>query len=158
MNSRKVESWHRCPFDPVAEDCERTLAGLRIYLGDMPPDEATAIMGIEPTKTCVAGRVTPPNSHGRTRRERLNAWFLSSEAHVDAFDIRPHLDWLLNRLLPAKTGLFALQETDGVTMNVAEIWWAKEYGAPILWPSQMENLAALRLELAFELSFYGDDS
>ena len=158
MNSGKIESWHRCPIDSAARNCERTLAQLLIYLGDMSPDEATSIMGIEPTETSVAGRLMPPNSLGLTRRQRLNAWFLSSEAHIDALDIRPHLDWLTNRLLPAKAGLFALQETDGVTMDVTVIWWAADYcGGPVLWPSQMEKLAALRLELAFALSFYGDD-
>jgi hypothetical protein len=158
VNNHKIDSWHQLPYDPAGEDCERTYAELRVYLGAMSPDDATAIIGIEPTATSVAGRQIPPNSLGRSRRERLNAWFLSSEAHVEAFDIRPHLDWLTNRLLPAKSGLFTLQETEGVTMNVTIIWWAKDYGGPVLWPSQMEILAALRLECQFALSFYGDDS
>jgi hypothetical protein len=144
--------------DPDYGTCERTCAQLRIYSGSMPPAEVTRILGISPTGTVTFGEVSPPNSLGRTRTGKVNGWFLSSEQAVASRDLRNHLDWLVAMVSPAQLGLQTPQDTPGVKMYVACVWWSKEGGGgPTLWPEQMSGLARLNLECSFDFQYYGED-
>jgi hypothetical protein len=98
------------------------------------------------------------NSLGRVRVAPLNGWFLSSEMSVDSRDIRSHIDWLLERLDPARDAILALQGEPGVRMAVSCVWWSKAgSGGPVIWPEQMRRLAALNLECGFEVAFVGEE-
>ncbi len=89
----------RTPIDPGYPSCERTTVTLRIYSGDLSPDDVAGRLqiGQEGTRTTYRGR-RRTNSLGRVREEPLNAWFLSSEDIVDSRDARDHLNWLLERI------------------------------------------------------------
>lgn len=147
----------RTSYDDAYGTCERTDVTLRIYPGEMNPELVTRRLGIEPTSTQEVGQVFR-NRLGRDRTASINGWFLSSEGKISSLDLRRHLDWLLDRVMPAKEALLELQWCPGLGMDVLCVWWsAHGHGGPVLWPEQMARLAELNLECGFELSFYGDD-
>lgn len=147
----------RTAYDDSYGTCERTDAKLRIYPGEMLPDHVTGRLGLQPTTTQSIGEVFR-NSLGRERTAAISGWFLSSEGKVSSLDLRRHLDWLLQCLMPAKQALLELQECPGVSMDVSCVWWsAHGDGGPVLWPEQMCKLAELNLECGFELAFYDND-
>jgi len=152
----RIEASRRTPIDDAYETCERTLATLRIGGENLDPAFVTSQLGIEPTKTQKKGEVHR-NSRGLERTSKTGGWFLSSEDHVNSKDVRRHLDWLLERLIPVKDQLRSLQETEEIVMDVNCIWWSAGDGGPTLWPEQMRLLAELNLECGFYISFYGDD-
>jgi hypothetical protein len=138
--------------------CVRTAAQFRVYPGEMATGLVTRALGLQPTTTQDVGAVYR-NSLGLERRGKINAWILSSESQVNSLDFQVHLDWLLDRLMPAKTEIKSLQEHSGITMFVACIWWsASDGGGFALSPDEMGKLAALNLECQFDVSFYGDES
>jgi hypothetical protein len=152
----RIEASRLTPIDDAYETCERTLATLRIGGEELDPTFVTSHLGIQPTKSQKKGEIKT-NSRGFERTIKKGGWFLSSEDHVNSKDIRRHLDWLLTRLAPVKDQLRALQEIEGITMDVNCIWWSAGDGGPTLWPEQMRLLAELNLECGFYISFYGDE-
>jgi hypothetical protein len=81
-------------------------------------------------------------------------WVLSSEFCVTSLDIRDHLDWLIDKLIPRKRKILELQHRDGVRMDVWCVWWSKYgEGGPALWPEQMGPLAELNLEWSIDVGF-----
>lgn len=149
---------HLTPYDDAYPTCERTLAELRIYSGEMPPEEVTRRLGIEPTKTRTSGQKVVSGVARREREVRTNGWFLSSENAVASLDFRRHLDWLLERLAGVDEALHALQAEPGVRMTVTGIWWSVHaQGGPTLWPRHMQRLSELNLECGFDISFYADE-
>lgn len=150
-------SSRRVPINDNYETCERTCAKLRIYGNDLDPSAITKLLGIQPSDSQKKGE-TRKNSYDRILVFKIGGWFLSSEDHVQSKDVRRHLDWILNQLVPKKEQLLQLQETIGITMDVNCIWWsAFGDGGPTLWPEQMGLLAELNLECGFEIAFYGED-
>lgn len=144
------------PINSNYESCEECRASLLIYPENIHPDEVSRILQLEPTKKNIIGtKIT--NSHGRTREITILGWFLSSEKYVQSKDIREHLDWLLNKILPASDGLNKLQNIDGVTMGINCVWWSKGSGGPTLWPEQMKAIADLNLECSFDFYFFGEE-
>ncbi len=146
------------PYNDSYQTCERTVAQLRLYSGEIRPAEVTGLLGIEPTESTEAGGLIISKETGRPRLTKYNAWFLSSENIVNSKDLRRHLDWLLDRLEACSEALHELQTRDGVQMQISCIWWtAHGGGGPVLWPSQMERMAHLNLECGFEFADYSGD-
>ena len=149
---------HRTPYNDDYEACDRTHAELRIYSGEASPREVSLLLGIEPTSMNEKGKTRVSLTTGRERVLPLNLWLLSSESQIDSKDLRRHLDWLLDQIEPAAGALRELEQVPGATMNVHCSWWsAHGHGGPTLWPQQMRRVAALNLELAFEIMFFGDE-
>jgi len=145
------------PLDDEYETCERTIAELRIYGYDLEPEVVTARFGIQPSRTQKRGE-TWVGFRGCVSQYKIGGWFLSSEGQVQSKDIRHHLNWLLEKLLPAKQEILRLQISYGISMTVYCIWWSRfGCGGPALWPQQMRLLADLNLECGFDFSFFGDD-
>jgi hypothetical protein len=131
--------------------CKRTYATLRIYPGDVDPDEVTRKLGIVPTRTqqSLGARV----ENGVHHAGRPNAWFLSTEGVVASQDVRAHIDWLMDTVMPAEAALRGLQES-GVAVDVSCYWLsASGHGGPCLSPSQAEKLARLQLTCWFDVYF-----
>lgn len=131
--------------------CKETYATLCIYPGDIDPEEVTLRLGVYPSEW---QRTEEVPHHGRTKRPaKINAWFLKSKEQVESRDSRRHIDWLLERLMPNKAAVLALQEA-GAKMVVSCFWLSSQgHGGPIVSPAQMGRLAELRIELSFD--FYG---
>ncbi len=133
------------------ESCEKTYATLRIYSGDIDPDEVTVKLGVAPTEAQHQGEL---RSCGRF--VRVNAWFLSSRDQVTSTNLNDHLDWLLNQVLPKAAVLRELQGA-GIKSDVACYWQSLTgNGGPTLFPSQMEKLATLKLDCWFDVYFHKD--
>lgn len=148
----------RTPYDDAYETCERTYAALLVYPGESEPEFVTRRLGVEPTSTQSKGERIR-NSLGRERIVSVNGWFLSSEGKVRSLDVRRHLDWLLEKLMPAEAGLKELQKLPKVKLGVSCVWWsAGGQGGPTLWPEQMARMAQLNLECSFDIAFFGEDA
>ena len=137
MGPRNTNS-HFTPLTDFEENCERTLAVLRIYPGEITPPEVTELLGVSQPLPSL--------------RESI-----SSESFVESRDLRRHLDWLLDKVEPGSDGLNVLQQRPGVRMCVYCIWWSRHGGGPTLWPERMRRLAALNLECSFDIQYYGED-
>jgi hypothetical protein len=110
---------------------------------------------LNPTKMVEVGVAGRSNSLGRAPVGKLNLWILDSESHVISRDLRHHLDWLLDQVEPATSGILELQKI-GFLMDIFAIWWSKTgEGGPALWPAQMRRIANLDLELSIGFSDFG---
>jgi hypothetical protein len=157
MASGGNQASRRTPYNDDYQTCERTFAELLIYPEALNPAEITTRLGIEPTQMNVKGveRATPS---GRMMPAPKSLWALSSEGTVDSLDVRRHLDWLIERLMPARAALLELQLVPRTRMGVNIVWWsAHGTGGPTLWPEQMAGLAELGLEVSFDVSFFGPE-
>jgi len=135
--------------------CRRTCVVFSVLCGSMLVTEATNFLGIQPTDVAEKGKVVA-NSRGRIAP--LNIWFIRSEGQVDSLDLRHHLDWLLDKIEPAASGIHQLQRLDGIVTRIMCIWESSVgHGGPTLWPEQMQRIANLNLELGFDIYFFGDD-
>jgi hypothetical protein len=85
-------------------------------------------------------------------------WLLDSEGVILSKDLRPHLDWIIDKVRPRRDALFSLQELPNVKMDVSCVWWSLHGdGGPALWPEQMLGLAKLNLEMSINLASYRDE-
>jgi len=148
---------YRTPYNDAYESCSGTWAKLLIYPGGLDPAEVTVRLGIEATDTKLAG-TRLVNSLGRERIVKTTNWLLSSENHVKSNDLRRHLDWLLELLLPARPQILQLQSEPKVRMSIDCVWWSRGSGGPTLWPKQMLTMAELNLECSFDIYFADDDT
>ncbi len=145
------------PYNDEYETCESTYAVLCIYSGEIDPDVITQRLNIQPSEIDRIGLEHPPNSIGRKRIGKLNTWFLSSEDSIRSKDLRHHLDWLLEKVIPAKDVLKKLQKEPGIKMTISCSWWsAYGDGGPTLWPKQMGAIADLGLECGFDIYFVNE--
>ena len=131
--------------------CERTCAKLLIYSPTLTPAAMTQLLGgLQPTSEVLA-RAPEQGYPGRA-----HGWFLSSENAVSSKDLRAHLDWLTNTLIPSRLFLKDLQQHEGTRMYVHCPWWGRyNSGGPSLWPEQMRALADLNLECAIDFAYHG---
>ena len=105
--------------------CLRTYCGLSIYSTALDPEDVTAELGVQPTKS----RAKDPSSPYRPRRER-SYWTWSTEEHIDSTDYRDHLQSILDLLADKERALEDLRNRGCITriscfMDAAgntEIW------------------------------------
>jgi hypothetical protein len=136
-------------YDDDYSSCLRTYATLRVYPGDLDPDEVTRVLGIEPTSTQRLGQVLAPS----TRLASLNGWFLSSQDSVDSRDSRRHIDWVLDAVEPHNVGLSTLREL-GARMDISCYWLsATGNGGPTISPHQAGRLADAQLDCWWDVYF-----
>jgi hypothetical protein len=127
--------------------CSCTYVTLRIYPGVLSPDEITLRLNLEPSST------QRPEVRGPGVKDLPSAWFLRSEGVVDSRDVRRHLDWLLKQIADKRSAFTALR-TAGVRIDVSCYWMsASGHGGPTLSPTQMSALAALDLDVGFDVYF-----
>ena len=136
------------PYDDSYPSCALCFVQFRIYGGALTPDEISEALALQPDKTVKRGDVFR-YFRGKTRIQSKNIWQLSTRRRVDSFDLRRHLDYLLELLLPRKERLSQLQAREDTLIFVRALH-ASWCGGPVLWPKQMAGLAELDLELALE--------
>ena len=72
---------------------------------------------------------------------------------MSSLDSRRHIDWLIERLLPASAELSALRR-EGVAMRISSYWVSRNgHGGPTLSPRQMSDLAALEVDCGWDVYF-----
>lgn len=138
------------------ETCERAVVRLRIYTGDVSPEEITVATGLTPSRVTRKGEVVT-RSEGRSRVSPRNAWFLDTESHVNSRDLRRHIDWMLTSIKASRISVAQLRE-NGCEVDFLCIWWSKyNTGGPIIWPRQLIEIGLLGLECIFEFAFFDEE-
>lgn len=141
------------PISSSFETCAECFARLMIYPGNRHPDEITELLKIQPTEINVAGS-SITNSRGLTRRVKESGWFLDSGSHMFSKDIREHIDWIIEKIMPNHVALKNIQEMNDVKMTLKCVWFSLlGHSGPVLWPEQMRALANLDLECSFDVYF-----
>jgi hypothetical protein len=145
--------WRMVYVDRDYEDdyptCELTYVALNCFHKSQPAEDVTAALDLTPTRLEPIGWQRSP----RTKPRDDTHWSLSSEGRIQSRDFRRHLDWLLDQLEPQERTLVALQH-DGWSMNVSVYWLSRlGHGGPELWPRQMASLAAMNLQIWFDVYF-----
>lgn len=147
----------RTPISPEYPSCDECHATLLIYSNDIHPDKITELLKIEPTQKNIIGTKSI-NRIGRIKEIKTSGWFLSSKDDVISRDLRKHLDWLLNKIVPCKEALEKLQTNKNVTMGIDCVWRSLAgHGGPVLWPEQMKIMCELNLECSFDIYFVNDE-
>lgn len=141
-------------IDDEYETCKMTYVEFCIYGEELDPASVTARLGIEPSRE--QGEMeTLMGMDYFAHQRNASSWLLSSRGQVESRDVRRHLDWLLEKLVPVQQQVLKLQTMADVKMTVRCIWWsAYGDGGPALWPQQMSLLADLNLECSFDVLFF----
>src|SRR3954466_1603201 len=121
--------------------CARTFATLRIYPERIDPDEVTARRHIEPSGFQRKG--DPLTKSKQPVLAKTHGWFLTTDGTIESRDVRRHLDWLLERLIPRAEAVRSLQG-DGCSMDISCYWLSfSGHGGPSVRPAQMAKLGEL---------------
>jgi hypothetical protein len=123
------------------ETCARTYVTLRIYPEKTSVAEITELLGIEPSFT---------ENNDTSDSSSKKVWLLSTNGQVISKDIRRHLDFLLDQLLPLKAQIKAL-EKDQAQLDISCFWQSQHgQGGPTLSDQQLSKLAELGIEIWFD--------
>jgi len=137
-------------YDDEYPACARTYASWRINSPDLDPEAVSKSLDIEGTTAHVS---YPVSNTGVVRRSGM--WILSTKDTVDSYDLRRHIDWLLDSIEPRKFILTELVEA-GARSDISCYWQSRwGSGGPILSPAQMARL--VRLNLSVWIDAYGPD-
>lgn len=141
-------------YDDDYSTCAKTYAGLRIYPGEIHPNEVTKRLKIKPSKTQVAGERIGTK---KSQHVKLNGWFLSTEKELQSVDYGRHIDWILDKL-DGKEDVIHLLQKDGARVDISCFWVSKSgHGGPMLRPNQMSRLANLDIEIWWDIYFDDDE-
>lgn len=133
--------------------CHETYVTLRVYHDSADPDAVSSALGLAPSSTQRVGE--QHESRGVVRTYRLAGWFYRSEDAVESYDSQKHLNWLCDQLEPHDQQLRALR-AEGWRMDIACFWDSHPgHGGPTLSPALLRRLAALEIELWFDVYFFG---
>lgn len=124
--------------------CAETYSTLRIYPGNLSPEEVTDILEIEPTHTQKVGELARATSK---RKVEVNGWFLTTKGNVESKDSRRHLDTVLEKLKGKGERLNLLRQK-GARIDISSYWSSVQgHGGPTISPKQMRQLVDLDLEV-----------
>ena len=121
---------------------------------DLDLEEVTSLVKAEATKTQKKGDL---QSAARQRHYTKTGWWISSEGVVSSKDSRDHIDFILSKLADSDGG-FRVLHSRGHLIDLCIRWDSLSgHGGPTLSPIQMSRLAALDIEVWFDIYFHGDD-
>ena len=130
------------------EVCNKTYVTFRLYSVMLSPQEITNFLGIEPSETIEKGIEKNILTHKRIEH---NAWFLTSENIINSKDIRRHIDYIADKLLPIRERLKILA-SQGAEIDICCLWLSENgQGGPTLSPQQLSKLGELGIELWFDI-------
>jgi len=169
---RVTEGWYDVmneigkEYDDHYSGCLRTYATLRIYPGEIHPQEVSARLQIAPSKfwvrdetlAAIPGQKSAQKATSGTKAgpgaKAMHGWFLTTHGKLDSRDSRRHIDMLLEPLLPVAVELASLQQ-QGATVDIICFWHAApQQGGPALSPRQLRTLSDLNIAIAWNI-FHG---
>lgn len=130
---------------------------LRIYSGAIPPNQVSAMLGIDATSAVGVEPLSEPLGTQIFRLGKLNGWFLESEEHVENRDPRNHIHWFLERVGSIQPKLAEFLKLPEVRAEISITIWQKDGGNLLLNPSDISGLSALGLPVWLSFADYGDD-
>jgi hypothetical protein len=137
-------------YDDTYSTCSETFVSLRVLPGELGVPSVSSALGLEPTQAQVH-RPRAESQSGRATAAVPAGWFLSSKGLVESKDVRRHLDWLLDQLIPKAEALQRLRSR-GAIIDVSCYWVsAHGHGGPALSAAQSAKLATLELDLWFDV-------
>lgn len=132
------------------KSCSRTYSTLSIYHSSADPHLITDILQIVPDRTNLAGEKLASK-----RISKNSGWFLSTLDKVDSKDLRAHLEYLLQIVIPK---VEQIKELIASEYKLA-IWcfWesANGNGGPIIDHELMKSLSLVPIDLYFDIYFPG---
>lgn len=139
-------------YNDAYATCTGTYSTLRIFSDALAPEEVSAALDLQPTRSFRAGDV---HSLGRLRR-KTNGWFYSTKQLSDSKDTRRHIDLVLSAIA-GKNGLLADLRERGCVIDLFSYWESVGQGGPALWPRQMVALGEAGIPIGWDIYFSGDD-
>jgi hypothetical protein len=145
---QKVELLGQPEYDDSYSTCIETFSTLRVFLDDIPPDEITKLLQIEPTDAFRKG-----DSHARGKLKRkANGWFYSTQKLSSSKDTRRHIDMIL-ATLDGKDDSVKRLHIKGCKIDITTYWVSVGQGGPWLMPQQMLRLGTLGIEVWWDIYF-----
>lgn len=135
--------------------CAATYVTLRVYHRSADPKHVGEMLELVPTETQLAGDEYLHRQASRTKRYEISGWFLESKPFVQSFDCEKHLNWLVDQLTGKGPALDELRQA-GWWMDIS-CYWDSQYGhgGPTFSPELLKRLAALGVEVWFDVYFNG---
>jgi|688.fasta_scaffold355977_2 hypothetical protein len=135
--------------------CAETYATFQVYHRSADPQFVSEVLKLTPTGTQVVGHEYLHRQTSRTKRYEISGWFLRSKTFVQSFDSEKHLNWLLDQIAEKGLALSELQKA-GWWMHIS-CFWDSQYGhgGPTFSPELLKRLAALGVEVWFDVYFDG---
>lgn len=140
-------------YDDNYAGCLRTYATLRIYPGEIHPDDVTARLGITPSKFWLRDEALAANPAQKASpgAKTMHGWFLTTHGKLASKDTRRHIDLLLTPLLEVAGEVQQLQR-QGAAMDIICFWHAAPLqGGPALAPRQLLMLSQLNIAIAWNI-------
>lgn len=132
--------------------CLYTHASFRMFGPDVDPDEVTALLGIEPTRSHRFGEI-----RYKDRRFEHGMWLLDSDG-LETTDAESHLEYLLDRLDAARTPVKELIASGRYWTDISCSWTSRfGHGGPIFSPQILARILDLNIPLGFDLYFADED-
>jgi Domain of unknown function (DUF4279) len=136
--------------------CEQTYVTLCLYHDDLGPEVVSQDLGLQPTLAHKRGEIRNA-ANEQQYAYKTGGWFLESTGVVHSRDVRRHIDWLLDLIEP-KLGTLKRLRAAGYATVVSCFWVSAHWhGGPMLCPAQLARLAALGLEVWFDIYFSPSD-
>jgi len=140
-------------YDDNYAGCVRTYATLRIYPGDIHPQDVTAKLRVAPSKFWVRDESIAVDATQKPKpgAKTMHGWFLTTHGKLASKDTRRHVDVLLEPLLPVSNEITLLQ-AQGANIDIICFWHAAAaQGGPALAPRQLRLLADLNIPIAWNI-------
>jgi len=135
----------------------RTYASLRLVGEHVDPDVVSRITGLRADRACRRGdvvKVARPHPDAiHTRQHGL--WLITSEGQIETADLEDHVEWLLQKIEPAKDEMVAYVQETGSWADVfcfCEV--AGGGGGPVLSPRLLRRMGEAGLSVSLDI--YGD--
>ena len=123
--------------------CYWTSSALRITSTSLTPGEITEALEIQPSWAIEKGK------------RPWSIWLLRADGRVVSRDVRRHVAWILDQIIPRSRAIITLQAR-GAEMRMYNLWEsALGQGGPSLFASQMKQLGELGIEIGWEIYLLG---
>ena len=131
----------RDEFDDNYPICRDTYATFRVFSEVLDVEQITERLEMAPTGSIPMGR------------RPWTSWTLTTKGSVASRDIRRHIDWLLDKLLPRRNEIMSLNAPGTVT-DIFCYWESNSgQGGPSLFHRQMRDLGVLRIDIGWDIYF-----
>ena len=135
---------------PTSVETDSTL---RVFSDEIPPEEITKLLQIDPTSAFRKGGL---HCRGKLKR-KAHGWFYSTRKLSSSKDTRRHIDLILT-VLEGKGDAVEKLHTGGCKMDIVSYWVSAGQGGPWLMPQQMLKLGTLGIEIWWEIWFRGEEA
>ena len=115
---------------------------------ELDPQHITELLGINPTKGVKQG-----DKRGDKYKWPHGIWALESKGQLESNDPILHIEWLIEKLEPAKTKLTEILSDDGISAKIDCFWIMPSTHEVLTIPPELLSRIG-GLNIRFELSIY----